>query len=80
MSHLALYFLGPPRLELDGDFLAEFIGVHSSTLPRRSMRRAKRVGGLRRMSRVTFDKSTPVGYNAVSNIQETDRCFTTIRA
>ena len=35
------------RFEIDGDFLTKFSGFHSSTLPRRSMRRVKRVGGER---------------------------------
>ena len=37
------------RFEIDGDFLTKFSGFHSSTLPRRSMRRVKRVGGSRGM-------------------------------
>ena len=34
------------RFKLDGDFFAEFVRFHNNTLPRRSMRRVKWVGGL----------------------------------
>ena len=40
-------YLRLQRFEIDGDFLTKSSGFHSSTLPRRSMRRVKRVGGER---------------------------------